>query len=185
MTGKWAERLTRWWPYTHQGVNYAVDHLHPFRFRIELLASAQHVARTVEIRVGFSCHTFTREPTAADAGVVLYHQREGRVFCPERHGLSTSLPGVVRGLPGRSCFFARRDNYFVVETPDLLAVDQEYRVFFDVRNVGEPDAVLVYVQSAYTADKARGTPGGVRRKKVGFRVLVNHALQGTKPPEPP
>ncbi len=115
----------------------------------------------------------------------MYHPREGRVFCPERHGLSTLLPGIVQGLPERSCYFARRDNYFVVETPALLAVGQEYRVFFDVRNVGEPNAVLVYVQSAYPADKARGAPGGARRKKVGFRVLVNHALRGTKPPEPP
>lgn len=185
MTTKWAERLPRWWPHNHRGVRFSIDHLDPFRFTLEMAATEKYPAKSVDVRVGFSCHTFTREPTADDGGLPLYHVREGRVFCPVRHGLSLLLPDIVRSLPARSCYFARRDNYFVVETPALVQAGQEYRVFFDVRKIGTPDAVLVYVQSAYAADKALGAPGGVRRKRVGFRVLVNHALQGTKPPEPP
>jgi hypothetical protein len=187
MSSKWAEKLTRWWAHTHAGVRYTVDHLHPFRFSMELPATKSLPARTVEIRVGFSCHAFTRAEAEGDAGLASYHDaaHKRRMFCPVRHGLSLSLPDIVRELPGRNCYFARRDNYFVVEAHALLAEGQEYRVFFDVRNAGESDAVLVYVQSAYSADKERGGPGGVRRKKVGFRVLVNHALRGTKPTEPP
>lgn len=146
-----------------------------------------HSARTVEVRVGFSCHTFTRNATKGDAGLVAYYEQshERRMFCPLRYALSLSLPDTIRGLPSRSCYFARRNNYFVLEAHALLPEGQEYRVFFDVRNVGERDAVLVYIQSAYAADKGRPGAIGFRRKKVGFRVLVNHALQGSKPTEPP
>ena len=187
MTSRWAEKLTRWRSHTHAGIFYSVDHLHPFRFRMDLPAKNLHLARGVEIRVGFSWHTFTRAEDEADSEMQPYSMQahERRIFCPVRYGLSHSLPEIVRELPHRNCYFARRDNYLVIEAHERLAQEQEYRVFFDVRKVDQPDAVLVYIQSAYLADKARGGLGGVRRKKVGFRVLVSHALRGTRPIEPP
>lgn len=72
----------------------------------------------------------------------------------------------------------------VVELPDQLPQGYEYRVFFDVRHIGEASTVLVYVQSAYAALRGTG-PRGIRSKKVGFRVLVNHALRNTRVIQPP
>ncbi len=171
----------------YAAATYSVDHLHPFRFTLQMEATGQHPARIVDIRVGFSCHTFTRDATAEDAEVVPYLVRgyETRVLCPVRHGLSLSLPDIVRSLPERRCYFAGDDNYLTIGGNPQLAAAQEYRVFFDVRQVADPGAVLVYVQSAYAADKALGAPSGIRRKKVGFRVLVNHVLRGTHPTPPP
>jgi hypothetical protein len=83
-------------------------------------------------------------------------------------------------MGNKNCFYAGKENYMIVEAPN----GKEYWVFFDVRPVGEPNAVLLFVQSAYPP---YGTlvPSGRRRKKVGFKVLVNLALRGTRPTPPP
>jgi hypothetical protein len=79
----------------------------------------------------------------------------------------------------RHCFYAGQKNCMIVEAPSGI----EYWVFFDVRHVGEPNVVLLFVQSAYPPDGAP-VPSGRRRKKVGFKVLVNLALQGRRPTPP-
>lgn len=187
MVEEWARRLTHWWPHKHEGSSYPLVHLYPFRFSIELLASEKYAARAVEIRVGFSCHTFTRKPRGEDGDVQPYFQKgeEVRLFCHERYLLSKSLADIVKSLPNRKCYFAGRENYFIVEGHELLAAEQEYRVFFDVRHTGKSHAVLLFVQSAYPANRNKGAPHGIASKKVGFRVLVNHALRNTKPTPPP
>ena len=45
-----------------------------------------------------------------------------------------------------------RNNYFVVELPEALPIGFEYWIFFNVRGAAEPDAVLLFVQSAYAGD---------------------------------
>ncbi len=156
---------------------FPLGHLHPFPFSLELLATEIYPARTVEIRVGFSNHTFTRDPVAGD----LPHQMYGtRVFCRRRYTLSAQLPEIVRNIGGKKCYYAKRENYMIIETPG----GQEYSIFFDVRSTGEPNAVLLYVQSAYPRD-GYPNPHGRSGKKVGFKVLVNHALLGTRPSPPP
>ena len=94
--------------------------------------------------------------------------------------MSHSLPAIIGSLDGKNCFYANQENYFIVEAPH----GKEYWVFFDVRHVSEPNAVLLFVQSAYPPDDSP-VPRGRRRKKVGFRVLVSHALRGTRPTPPP
>lgn len=180
-------KFTHWWSHKHAGRSYPLTHLHPFRFSIELPATAVYTARAVEIRVGFSCHTFTRAPSGGDGDLQPYlaGENEVRMFCHERYPLSKSLPDIIRSLPTRNCYFAGRENYFVVENHPLLAVGQQYRVFFDVRHAGVAHAVLLFVQSAYPAILEKGSPHGARRKKVGFSVLVSHALRNSRPSPPP
>ena len=180
-------KFTRWWPHKHEGSSYPLTHLHPFRFSMELRATEIYAARAVEIRVGFSCHTFTRGPIGGDGDLQPYLAREGevRMFCHERYPLSKSLPDIIRNLPTRKCHFAGRENYFVVQNHPLLAAGEEYRVFFDVRHGGVTNVALLFVQSAYPAILEKGSPHGARRKTVGFRVLVSHALRNTKPSPPP
>jgi len=110
--------------------------------------------------------------------------RDLRKFCPARYELSRGLPDVVRKLDGRKCFFADRDNYFIVELPGTLPPGFEYWVFFDVRGVDDPDAVLLFIQSAYVGD-SRKSPRGRKGEKVGFRVLVNKALAKLRVKRPP
>jgi hypothetical protein len=94
------------------------------------------------------------------------------------------LPDVVRTLDGRKCFFTDRNNYFVVELPAELPAGFEYWIFFDVRGVAEPDAVLLFIQSAYAGD-TRKSPYSRRREKVRFRMLVSKALEGQRARRPP
>jgi hypothetical protein len=74
------------------------------------------------------------------------------------------LPDVTRSLDGRKCFFTDRNNYFVVELPDTLPTGFEYWIFFDVRAVAEPDAVLLFIQSAYAGDTGKSPPQPKRGK---------------------
>ena len=91
---------------------------------------------------------------------------------------------LARGLEQRKCFFTDRNNYFVIELPDALPAGFQYWVFFDVRGISDPDAVLLFIQSAY-AREAKMTPRGRKAEKVGFRVLVSKALDGRRAKRPP
>jgi hypothetical protein len=186
VTAKWASTLRRWPPHEVAGQAYDLSHLHPIRYPLLLPARPNQPAKEVEVRVGFSAHTFTTGCLIAEYPDAQYSTgpRDLRKFCPDRYELSKKLPEVVRNLDGRKCFFADRDNYFIVEMPDALPAGFEYWVFFDVRGVGEPGAVLLFVQSAYAGDSTK-SPRGRKGEKVGFRVLVSKALQGSRAAPPP
>ena len=172
----WKNRLTHWQPHREGGTVFSLAHLYPFAFTLDLAVAGGHAAQRVEIRVGFSNHTFTRKRTDQDGAAQHYADW---TFCRERYPLSLSLPAIIRSLDGQNCFYAAQDNYFIVEAPN----GREYWIFFDVRPTDEPDAVLLIFQSAYPPEAAP-TPRGRRRKKVGFRVLVNLALQRKRPTPP-
>jgi hypothetical protein len=57
-------------------------------------------------------------------------------------------------------------------------------IFFDVRGVAEPDAVLLFIQSAYAGD-TRKSPRSRRGEKVRFRMLVSKALEAQRAKRPP
>ena len=111
--------------------------------------------------------------------------------CPVLSPLWKRRPRDIERLEPSVCFrsaglvTAYPLYLFVVQNHPLLAAGQEYRVFFDVRHAKVAHTVLLFVQSAYPANPEKGSPHGARRKKVGFRVLVNHALGNTKPSPPP
>jgi hypothetical protein len=185
MDANWKKKHTRWWPYHAGGNACSLTHLHPFSFAHSLPASDKYQAVTVEVRVAFSCHVFTKDQTADDGGTKPYIERshETRMFCEKRYALSKILPDLIRSLGTRRCFYTGYKNYFTVDTPSRLNATEEYRVFFDVRPSGK-DAVLVMVESAYAADLDDPAPHGVTDKKVGFNVLVNLALKGKRPNPP-
>ena len=81
-----------------------VTHLHPFRFSIEFEKTDKYPARAVDVRVAFSCHTFTRERRADDGDAKPYHtgERKPRMFCEERYPLSVHLPEPAVQLPSTS-----------------------------------------------------------------------------------
>ncbi len=147
---------------------------------------ADHQPLTVEIRVAFESHTFTVGCLMAEYPHFQYSggQHDLRRFCPTRYKLSKLLPEVIRNLRTRRCYFALRNNFFVVEFPHDLPPDREYRVFFDVRPTQDRGAVMLRVQSAYVGDKAN-PPAGRTAKKIGFAVLVMKALARQRPKPAP
>jgi hypothetical protein len=186
MRAKWANTFPRWPPHSIEGRTYELSHLHPFRYPLLLPERPNQAAREVEIRVAFSAHTFTRGCSIAERPDYHYSTgpRDLRRFCRDRYEFSKILPDVVRSLDGRKCFFTDRNNYFVVELPEALPTGFEYWIFFDVRGIAEPDAVLLFIQSAYAGD-TRKSPYSRRREKVRFRMLVSKALEGRRSKRPP
>jgi len=186
MSANWARRLTRWPAHINAGQVFDMSHVHPFRYSLKLAETPVYPAREVDVRVGFSAHTFTRsckqdeEPHAAYS-----RENDLRVFCESRYALSKWVPDVIRNLDGRDCFYGNRDNYLVIELPEIVTPGFQYWIFFDVRPVDDdPNAILVFVQSAYVGSVDR-PPYGRRPKRVGFRVLVNLALRRRRPKRPP
>jgi hypothetical protein len=83
------------------------------------------------------------------------------------------VPGLIRSLEQRKCYFAGRDNFVTIEL-DGAPRGYEYRVFFKVRRK-DACAVELIVQGAYLGD-VEGRPRSERRKPIGFRVIVRNVL---------
>jgi hypothetical protein len=182
----WAAGLIRWKPHTGaNGRTYSLSHLHPFRFVCELPSAGRHSSRAITIKVGFGLHVFTC--AFANAGLQpeeYWDDRECRAFDYERYRASFQLESLVRGLETRKCYFAKNENFFTVEMAGA-PLGHEYRVFFTVRrDQAHADAVTLIVQSAYFARMEWGRRD-VRRKPVGFRVILLNALLAKSLREPP
>src|SRR5579864_6087243 len=122
MSMAWAKGLPRWAPYVEAGLTYDLSHLHPFRYHLELQAKDDRPRRMAEIRVAFESHTFTVGCLSAENPHLQYSSgpNDLRRFCPTRYQLSKMLPDVVRNLRKRPCYFALRNNFFIVELPNGL-----------------------------------------------------------------
>lgn len=179
--------LIQWQPHTPRpGETYCLKHLHPIEFDHNMPASNTHPGVTVKIHVAFGLHTFTRDIEAGDASADNYgDNRETRCFCHERYKHSHRLPIIVREIPTcRKLYFSRTIsgliNYATFDTAD----GKTYGVYFDVKLYSKrgPNTVLLTVLSAYVHREGKRD---TRQGKVGFNVLLGHALRGTKPHPPP
>ena len=133
----WKAGLIRWKPHVTSDAVYSLAHLHPFRFPYQLSASSRYPETLVEIRVGFTIHCFTRSPGQNEEALVEARYgdgRENRIFDISRYQLSFALPGIIRSLPGRKCYFAKSENYLIVESQITADTIVQYGVFFDLRS---------------------------------------------------
>jgi hypothetical protein len=159
--------------------------LHPFVFTVEVAAKPPHSQRLTRIRAGFSSHCFSNRWSKEGVTLGIYRNpRERRFFDLERYALSPLLPQIVRAIQRRKIYFGADQNFLTVELPGILAKGLEYRAYFDMQRCttnNSADALLV-IQSAYPAPKE----ATVRRHEppIGFNVLLNHALSGTRPRKP-
>lgn len=174
----WNQGLMRWKPHVDgAGKSFPLNHLHPFRFSVELKRGPAIIA------VAFAMHCFTRHVLPEDAPADFYaDHREKRTFCRDRYQHSRILPGLVRALADNHCRYAKNDNYVVIEVEGCDGVSVEYGVFFNVKRWrgGDP-CILLTVQSAYVFDPGRPLPG---RGKIHFRRLVELTLDGIRPKPP-
>jgi hypothetical protein len=88
-------------------VVYDLSHLNPFRYQLKLEGKGNYSPRLVEVRVGFSSHTFTTGCLIAENPRLQYSSvpHDFRRFCPVRYELSRSLPDVARGLARATMLF--------------------------------------------------------------------------------
>lgn len=142
-------------------------------------------AVTVTVQVGFAMHCFTRGIQAGDQSWEHYtDDRETRTFCHQRYGLSRQLPAIARTLATRSCFFARDDNFVTIDLPTNAGNGPpvQYAVFFNVKLMKEePNTVMLVIQSAYQLSPGKSS---LSTEKIRFKVLLGHALRGSKPQKP-
>jgi hypothetical protein len=178
---------TRWPSHWEEGRQYDLSHVYPFKFDYVLPANQQFVERIVRIQVSFTSHAFTRQCEVDETPHPHYcSPGEARIFDQERYGFSKLLPELIRNIGNRKCFFAKYDNFFVLELPEGIPDDSEYWVFFFVERAdkGEMHTLNLIVQSAYVGKRER-SPGGRMAKKITFRALVSKVLAGEKPKPPP
>lgn len=180
MGANWNEGMMRWAPFDDaNGQPFPLNHLHPFRYELET-----EDGRSVEIRVAFAIHCFTRGCDAADEPSQFYRDdREVRTFCPDRYALSSRLPLIARELATRKCGFAKHENYVPIDVSTTEGVTGTYGVFFNVLKVKGADgrAVLLTIQSAYELDKGKHPP---IHGSIKFTRLIELTLVGTKPRPP-
>ena len=178
MASDWASSFTRWSPHVAEdGQSYNLTHLHPHRMQIELTARLGYPAQTIEVRVGYSSHTFTKSCPEEDSPHHQYSKpHDLRVFCNERYQHSLQLRAIMESIEGRRCYATNHKNYFIIEnSPSLsLSAGTEYWVFFDTRKAG-PAALRLFIESAYAGEKARA-PRGRSREAIGFRALASKTL---------
>ena len=175
----------RWRPHVNKkGEHFPLNHLHPFRFEVVMAAKDGLPETTVCVHVGFGLHCFTKKIEPSDcAGDRYDDDREQRTFDIQRYALSKKLGDVVRTLQQRPCAFAKDENYVTVDVSRENGPTLRYGVFFNVKRWKEkgPNSVLVVIQSAYLLDPNKAEPG---RGRIGFNVLLGHALRGTQPKKP-
>lgn len=179
----WAAGLMRWKPHIDaEGNAFSLNHLHPFRFTHLLPAKDGRQEMVVEVRVGFALHCFTADiGSISDTAGEYRDEREVRLFHHQRYRLSRNLKQIVSTLPQRHCLFAKHQNFVTVDSVDESGIDLRYGVFFNLRKIQGLNAVLLVVQSAYVLDISKASPG---QGKIGFNVLLGHALRGSKPRRP-
>lgn len=175
----------RWWPHKDKsGRAFPLNHLHPIRYAVLLEGKQGRPEVNVDVHVGYGMHCFTKKKETPDDPSDLYEDdRESRTFCHERYRLSRALPDIARTLVERQCGFAKDDNYVTIELQTKCGTSERYAVFFNVKAWKKQgkNSVLVVIQSAYLLSSGKPNPS---KGKVRFKVLLGHALRGTKPRKP-
>ena len=150
-----------------------MSHVYPFKFDYVLPANQQFAERIVRIQASFTSHAFTRKCEADETPHPHYcAPGEARMFDHERYGFSQLLPKLIRNIGNRKCFFAKYDNFFVIELPEGIPVDSEYcakRICRQTRALtGRTNGEENYLQSP-------------RLKGVGRRETKTTALEKENP----
>ena len=171
----------KWQPFTYQGQEYDLSHVHPFDWEYTAPATEKRPERTYKLMVQFSLHTFTRGielGEIVDPAIIFPDDKEERAFDFLRYTLSSQLPGIIQGLGERDCYHTHHGTFFTIEavTPDGVA--SEYEVYFKLSRAERKGGWLnLYVQSAYVRDTSHGTTQP-KKRKIGFQVIAYNSLHG-------
>ncbi len=173
-----------WPPFINEeGHKYTLDHVHPFGFNVIQAASGTKTEKKYPCWVSFSCHCFTRKPTADEKALESCSypipNHEKRVFCEARYALSFRLRGLIEGQlsDGKTkCFHTEHDNFFLVEATDNEGQSVNYEVYFKPYKSDTHTGTLnIYIVSAYPrTQKSKYTPK--QHSKMRIQVIAHNTL---------
>ena len=170
----------KWQPFTYQGQEYDLSHVHPFDWEYTAPATEKRPERTYKVMVQFSLHTFTRGielGEIVDPAIIFPDDKEERAFDFLRYTLSSQLPGIIQGLGERACYHTHHGTFFTIEVVNPAGVVQDYEVYFSLSRSSRKGWLTLYVQSAYVRDQNYGT-AQPKRRKIGFQVIAYNILTG-------
>src|SRR5262249_35077220 len=130
---------------------------------------------TYKVLVTFGCHTFTREFKPGDGAHLIYNNGdETRAFCVLRHGLSRSLPDMVRNSAAGKAYFSNQGrNFFVFEKLNQNGQLVSYPAYFNLEAARSLDHdVIMFVVSAYPKSNLP------TRDKITMATLVSKVARG-------
>ena len=167
----------RWAPFSHEGKQYDLHHLHPKTVTYLQPAKGLAPPRSYKVEIIFSLHCFTRgmEGETPDPALLYSDSRDTRIFDFRRYELSHHLPAIIDLLMTRKCFHTGRGNYFTVE---IIEQGQriDYEVYFAVSKASK-GGLNLYVQSAYGRDTAHRA-NRPQRKPIAFSIILFNTLTG-------
>jgi hypothetical protein len=159
-----------WEQHIMDGLEYALNHLHPHEWEVTIPAKDGKPARCLQIMVSYSLHCFTRRPKDGEEipdAAWYSDSRESRVFDVVRWELSKYLPDIITTLEQRRCLHTGREEFVTVE---MLHEGRhfDYAVFFTVTKARKSGADLnLFVNSAHERVEA------IKYKKpIRFHVIL-------------
>lgn len=93
------------WVDPDTGIEYDLLHMESFETQFEVKLSKSDPVTTVNAKIVFSNHCFSRTRTDDDADrhVIAVEKYEERVFCANRWEFSKRLPDIIRELGYKGC----------------------------------------------------------------------------------
>ena len=168
-----------WTPFTYQGNEYDLSHLHPFEWECIQPAQGDKPERKYTFDVTFSLHTFTKgidQGTNVNPALHYRDSRETREFDFDRYALSKQLPGIVNSLGQRKCHHTQHGNYFTVDLIGTGNQKQSYEVYFAVSRSGKNRGRMnLSIQSAFERTRQHGSKPK-RKKPIRFHVVAYNTL---------
>ncbi|WP_299073047.1 hypothetical protein [uncultured Paraglaciecola sp.] len=171
----------KWKSFSFEGVEFALDHVHPFEWAFTAPAAAKRPERTYKIQVMFSMHTFTRGLQDGEhVPDLLYRDsREVRAFDFVRYELSKRLPEIVTLLGERRCYHTHHGNFFTLEIINAEGQPSDYEIYFKVSKSSQKGWLNLFIESAYVRDAEYQT-SQPKKRKIGFQVIAYNIMHGKK-----
>lgn len=167
-----------WGGFAAAGIDYDLSHLDP----LILVVTPDGAGAGYRVLVTFGHHTFTREMRESDDPEWRYTVRgDPRCFCPERHGCSVYLPGIIQASAHARAYFSQGRNYLLIE--DLPGLSGPYAIFFNLgRARDRAFDVNLFVVSAYPKPNL---PPRRRLSAITMPTLIGKTARGERITRPP
>ncbi|WP_369062325.1 hypothetical protein ABOZ73_08565 [Caulobacter sp. 73W] len=162
--------IVSWGKRTFGGVEYDLCHLDPFTMQVTPKAPG---SPTYNVRVTFTCHTFTREWCDTDAPDHKHQEgSEARAFCPIRYGHSQHLEQLIRNASVGKVRFNNQTPWVIPAT--IPGLDGPYAIYFNAIKARTPGLhVIVDVRSAHHKPTLN-----MRLPQVTFATVIGNTAAG-------
>lgn len=162
---------------------YRLDHMESFVTPFEVKLSKELPKESVDVRVYFSNHCFSRTKTDEDQNDTILdtvRKRNGvmehRVFCPQRWEFSKRLPGIIKDLDYKLCLeggnkeilYRQEDNKPGSHAGWYICMKLDFKK-------DNPTQLELWIRSAHWRPNR---PAGIRRHGgTRFNMLLSNYLK--------